>query len=57
MGSSSEREQAVLREACPECGFHFLVMDAMPSSFAVFKDAPETEQITDRGKDVVDAVY
>lgn len=32
------QEQAVLKEACPKCGFHFPVMEEMPSSFAVFKD-------------------
>ncbi|CAJ0551524.1 Ff.00g114540.m01.CDS01 [Fusarium sp. VM40] len=33
-------EQAVLRETCPQCGFHFPVLDETPSSFAVFKDVP-----------------
>jgi heme-degrading monooxygenase HmoA len=33
-------EQAVLREICPQCGFHFPVLDETPSSFAVFKDVP-----------------
>jgi Zn ribbon nucleic-acid-binding protein len=32
-------EQAVLREQCPQCGFHFPVLEETPSSFAVFKDA------------------
>jgi predicted RNA-binding Zn-ribbon protein involved in translation (DUF1610 family) len=31
-------EQAVLREQCPKCGFHFPYMTEKPSSFAVFKD-------------------
>ena len=31
-------EQAVLREQCPRCGFHFPYMTETPSSFAVFKD-------------------
>ncbi|VUC26114.1 unnamed protein product [Clonostachys rosea] len=33
------QEQAVLREQCPECGFHFPILEETPSSFAVFKDA------------------
>lgn len=33
------QEQAVLREQCPKCGFHFPVMPETESSFAVFKDA------------------
>lgn len=33
-------EQAVLREQCPQCGFHFPYLTEQPSSFAVFKDAP-----------------
>lgn len=33
-------EQAVLRETCPQCGFHFPVLDETLSSFAVFKDVP-----------------
>jgi heme-degrading monooxygenase HmoA len=33
-------EQAVLHEQCPECGFHFPVLEETPSSFAVFKDVP-----------------
>ena len=37
-------EQAVLREQCPKCGFHFPYMTETPSSFAVFKDiAPAAE--------------
>lgn len=32
------QEQAVLREECPQCGFHFPVLEETPSSFAVFKD-------------------
>lgn len=35
-----EEEQAVLREVCPECGFHFPYLTEKPSSFAVFKDVP-----------------
>ncbi|WPA97603.1 uncharacterized protein RHO25_002213 [Cercospora beticola] len=31
-------EQAVLREQCPKCGFHFPVLGETESSFAVFKD-------------------
>ena len=31
-------EQAVLREQCPKCTFHFPVLTEQPSSFAVFKD-------------------
>lgn len=31
-------EQAVLREVCPKCGFHFPYMTEKRSSFAVFKD-------------------
>ncbi|KAG6357616.1 hypothetical protein INS49_013493 [Diaporthe citri] len=43
------QEQAVLREQCPECQFHFPVLEEQPSSFAVFKDvmmpsAAETEK-------------
>lgn len=34
-----EHEQAVLREQCPTCGFHFPYLTEQPSSFAVFKDA------------------
>ena len=33
------KEQAVLEEPCPGCGFHLPVMNETPSSFAVFKDA------------------
>jgi heme-degrading monooxygenase HmoA len=37
-------EQAVLREACPKCTFHFPVLTEQPSSFAVFKDlVPEPD--------------
>ncbi len=32
------REQRVLAESCPQCGFHFPVMPETRSSFAVFKD-------------------
>lgn len=32
------QEQAVLHRPCPQCGFHFPVMEETPSSFAVFKD-------------------
>ena len=31
-------EQAVLKEQCPKCGFHFPYLTETPSSFAVFKD-------------------
>ena len=31
-------EQAVLREQCPTCGYHFPYMQETPSSFGVFKD-------------------
>jgi Zn ribbon nucleic-acid-binding protein len=34
------REQEVLHEQCPQCGFHFPVLEETPSSFAVFKDVP-----------------
>lgn len=34
------QEQAVLHEPCPQCGFHFPVLEETPSSFAVFKDVP-----------------
>jgi heme-degrading monooxygenase HmoA len=34
-------EQAVLREQCPTCGFHFPYLTEQPSSFAVFKDLDE----------------
>ncbi|KAM0210821.1 hypothetical protein ACHAQD_010558 [Fusarium lateritium] len=34
------QEQAVLHEVCPQCGFHFPVLEETPSSFAVFKDVP-----------------
>jgi heme-degrading monooxygenase HmoA len=33
------QEQAVLHEQCPQCGFHFPVLEEQQSSFAVFKDA------------------
>ena len=33
------KEQQVLAEPCPQCGFHFPVTPEAPSSFAVFKDA------------------
>ena len=33
-------EQEVLREQCPQCMFHFPVLEETPSSFAVFKDVP-----------------
>ncbi|KAF5027722.1 hypothetical protein F66182_206 [Fusarium sp. NRRL 66182] len=33
-------EQAVLHEQCPQCGFHFPVLEETPSGFAVFKDVP-----------------
>lgn len=33
------QEQAVLREQCPQCEYHFPVLEETPSSFAVFKDA------------------
>jgi heme-degrading monooxygenase HmoA/Zn ribbon nucleic-acid-binding protein len=36
------QEQAVLREQCPKCGFHFPYLTEQPSSFAVFKDAVPT---------------
>ena len=32
------QEQAVLREQCPKCGFHFPYLTEQPTSFAVFKD-------------------
>ncbi|EID79943.1 hypothetical protein W59_10559, partial [Rhodococcus opacus RKJ300 = JCM 13270] len=32
------QEQAVLREQCPNCGFHFPYMTEQESSFGVFKD-------------------
>lgn len=44
------QEQAVLREQCPQCGFHFPVLEETPSSFAVFKDAvmpPENKDATE----------
>jgi heme-degrading monooxygenase HmoA len=33
-----KKEQAVLAEPCPKCGFHFPRMETTPTSFAVFKD-------------------
>ncbi len=42
-------EQAVLREQCPKCTFHFPVLTETPSSFAVFKDlapAPDLDLVT-----------
>jgi hypothetical protein len=33
------KEQQVLAQPCPQCGYHFPVMPETPSSFAVFKDA------------------
>jgi len=42
-------EQAVLRERCPKCTFHFPVLSETPSSFAVFKDLspdPDLELVT-----------
>jgi hypothetical protein len=33
-----KKEQAVLAEPCPKCGFNFPRMDTTPTSFAVFKD-------------------
>jgi heme-degrading monooxygenase HmoA len=35
-----QEEQSVLHQPCPVCTFNFPVMDATPSSFAVFKDIP-----------------
>lgn len=32
------QEQAVLRESCPNCGYHFPVAEETPTSTAVFKD-------------------
>ena len=32
------REQAVLAEPCPQCGFHFPVLGETVTSSAVFKD-------------------
>jgi heme-degrading monooxygenase HmoA len=45
-------EQAVLREQCPKCTFHFPVLTEQPSSFAVFKDlapAPDVDLVTSNG--------
>ena len=33
-----KKEQAVLAEPCPKCGFHFPRLENQPTSFAVFKD-------------------
>ncbi len=33
-----KKEQAVLAEACPKCGFNFPRLETQPTSFAVFKD-------------------
>ena len=33
------KEQQVLAQPCPQCGYQFPVMAETPSSFAVFKDA------------------
>ncbi|KAJ4146438.1 hypothetical protein NW754_001903 [Fusarium falciforme] len=50
-------EQAVLHEQCPECGFHFPVLEETPSSFAVFKDVPgltgteKTSEVKVEGKE------
>jgi heme-degrading monooxygenase HmoA len=39
-------EQAVLREQCPTCGFHFPYLTEQPTSFAVFKDlAPQDRHL------------
>jgi heme-degrading monooxygenase HmoA len=32
------QEQMVLRESCPQCGFHFPVAEETPTSTSVFKD-------------------
>jgi heme-degrading monooxygenase HmoA len=37
-------EQAVLREQCPTCDFHFPYLTEQPTSFAVFKDLVPQEQ-------------
>ena len=34
------REQRVLAESCPKCGYHFATMPETPNSTAVFKDQP-----------------
>jgi heme-degrading monooxygenase HmoA len=33
-----KKEQAVLAEPCPKCGFNFPRLETQPTSFAVFKD-------------------
>jgi heme-degrading monooxygenase HmoA len=33
-----KKEQAVLAEPCPQCGFNFPMLGTTPTSFAVFKD-------------------
>lgn len=43
-------EQEVLREQCPQCMFHFPVLEETPSSFAVFKDVPAAATL---GKETV----
>lgn len=40
-------EQAVLREQCPKCGFHFPVTPEFPSSTAVFQDLAGPDSTTD----------
>lgn len=45
------QEQAVLREQCPQCGFHFPILEETPSSFAVFKDAVMPTENKDEHKD------
>lgn len=35
------REQEVLAQPCPKCGFNFPVMPETDNSFAVFKDVPD----------------
>ncbi len=37
-------EQSVLREQCPNCGFHFPYLTEQPSSFGVFKDLVTQEE-------------
>ncbi|RMZ80860.1 hypothetical protein DV736_g6660, partial [Chaetothyriales sp. CBS 134916] len=42
------QEHAVLRQQCPQCGFHVPILEEIPSSYAVFKDV-NIEAIGEKG--------
>ena len=49
------QEQARLAQPCPQCGFHFPVMQETPDSFAVFKDVTPPAGVVASARQTVDA--